>query len=633
MIRYLLLPTLFILWCVPESLADDSTVPDVGQISRMAPKDLQANYEKAERAAAEIAEEIRQIQLRRGRGNDPILEDESGHRERMNRTALSEALRKQVNAAFYARWYLQDAELAEAEARLKKARERHTSRGANSRQIIDRRIAELVTGQDTSWLVRNDPTSSDDKTPDTQQRRADSAVRQNFLQRMKHMEELLDLDVRAAEAALSRAVAVLKKAEEELKADEALKKVGAKLSSDKSAQHEFDIAKANVDAARVELERRHRLLQHQIDLRFGGTRESTPSRSAQPKAKQQNEQAETPPAGKEPETSTAEPDNQDETASNLSIDMIDELEALEINGCRQWVLYRGRDRSRPVVLFVHGGPGYPQMLYSRGLDGPFVEKFVVVHWDQRGSGKSYSEETPPESITLDQIVDDGIQLTAHLKKKFKTDKIILVGHSWGTIVGANMVRKAPDHFRAFVSVGTCADWRRGEELRYADLQQLARQANDQEAIEKLKTLGPPPYRNAERTDQFGELILRLQGFSGSSRKLSEDDLAGAISKTREYSGEEIETALVALRKNMDLLADFGNRYVLMKSVPRLDIPVIFVQGEHDANTPTVLAREYFDVLEAPRGKRWIVFEECAHMAMYEDQQQFITVLESTLDPS
>ena len=117
--------------------------------------------------------------------------------------------------------------------------------------------------------------------------------------------------------------------------------------------------------------------------------------------------------------------------------MIDELKALDLNGARQWILCRGSDRSMPVVLFVHGGPGNPSMWYSRAFDNDFINDFVVVHWDQRGAGKSYSKETPRETINLNQIVDDGLELTARLKQKFETDKVILVGHSWGTMVAAN----------------------------------------------------------------------------------------------------------------------------------------------------------------------------------------------------
>ena len=310
--------------------------------------------------------------------------------------------------------------------------------------------------------------------------------------------------------------------------------------------------------------------------------------------------------------------------------MLDQLESREINGTRQWLLYRAADRTKPVVLFVHGGPGYPLTWFSRAFDGLLQNDFVVVHWDQRNAGKSYSPDTPFESYTLDQIVDDGLEVTEHLKRKFGRDKIILVGHSWGTLVAANMVKRRPASFRAYVSVGTAAEWKRGEELRYAQLQMLARERNDQTAIADLERLGPPPYKSSERYQRFGELIVRLDGFAGTSRKLTEEQLAQAIQQTTEYTGEEIATAVEALKGNLDRLGEFLNSYVLKKAVPKLDVPVYFVQGRHDMNTPTELAKEYFDDIEAPRGKHWIVFEDAAHLPMYEQPQQFLDVLKSTL---
>jgi pimeloyl-ACP methyl ester carboxylesterase len=308
--------------------------------------------------------------------------------------------------------------------------------------------------------------------------------------------------------------------------------------------------------------------------------------------------------------------------------MVDELKSLEINGTRQWVLYRGEDRTKPLLLFLHGGPGYPLMWFSRAFDDLLLRDFVVVHWDQRNAGKSYSPDTPIETNTLDQIVADGLEVTSHLRREFGKETVILVGHSWGTMVGANMAMKRPSDFEAYVSIGTGADWKRAEALRYAQLQKLAREKNDQKAIGDLQELGPPPFLSSERYERFGELIFRLDGFAGTSRRLTEAELAEAMQKNKEYSDEEIATGVEALKGNLDQLAEFLNEYVLMKAVTKLDVPVYFLQGRHDMNTPTVLAKEYFDALEAPKGKHWIVFEDAAHLAMYEERQKFLDLLKS-----
>jgi pimeloyl-ACP methyl ester carboxylesterase len=309
--------------------------------------------------------------------------------------------------------------------------------------------------------------------------------------------------------------------------------------------------------------------------------------------------------------------------------MIDQLEALEINGIQQWVLYRGEQEANPVVLFVHGGPGYPLMWFSRAFDDLLLKDFVVVHWDQRNAGKSYCQGTPTETFTLSQIADDGLKVTEHLQGKFRTGKVILVGHSWGTLVASQMVLHRPGSFGAYVSVSTVPDSRRADQLKHDCCQALAHERNDRQAIEDLERLGPPPYLSYKDFSLFGQIVHRLMGVSVASRRFTEDELAQAILKSKEYSDAEFEMAFEALRISLDRLAGFFNSYVLSAAVPRLDVPIWFVQGKHDRNTPTVLTEEYFQVLEAPRGKHWVLFDESAHFPMYEEPQKFLQVLKST----
>lgn len=311
--------------------------------------------------------------------------------------------------------------------------------------------------------------------------------------------------------------------------------------------------------------------------------------------------------------------------------MLDELVALEVNGSKQWLLIRGADRSKPVVLFVHGGPGYPLMWYSRAFDEHLLEEFVVVHWDQRMAGKSASSETPIESVSLSQIVDDGLEVVSSLRLKFPKNNIILVGHSWGTLVAANMVSKAPSHFLAYMSVGTCGDWLRAETTRHDRLLAVARERGDQQAISGLMTLGPPPYSTAEAISQFGSLIIQLVGFSWTLHSLSDVELSDAMIQNKEYTETELQTAFEAIETNLDHLGPFLNSYVLQQEIQRLDVPTYFAEGTHDMNTPSALSREYFNALVAPAGKHWFEFKQSAHMPMYEEPTLFLGLLRSIVD--
>jgi pimeloyl-ACP methyl ester carboxylesterase len=307
--------------------------------------------------------------------------------------------------------------------------------------------------------------------------------------------------------------------------------------------------------------------------------------------------------------------------------MIDQLEAIDVNGSKQWLLSRGNDQSNPVILFVHGGPGYPSMLFSRAFDEKYVQKFVVVHWDQRNAGKSYNPSAPVSSYELDQIVDDGIVVAEHLRRKFSKNKLILVGHSWGTMVGSLMVNKKPEYFRSYVSVGTAVDWTTGETRKFEALKRLAEGKENADLKHKLTAIGRPPYKSHTGFQQLGLLWVEHMGFSGTCKKCSEADLAEAAMKNREYSGEELGRMPEAIQVSLDYLAEKLSSFSAIRMVPKIAVPVYFVQGKFDTNTPTDLARDYFEKVTAPEGKKMIIFSESAHLPMYEEPDLFLKVLD------
>jgi pimeloyl-ACP methyl ester carboxylesterase len=320
----------------------------------------------------------------------------------------------------------------------------------------------------------------------------------------------------------------------------------------------------------------------------------------------------------------------DRTSPAVDARRIDALEAIEVNGSRQWLLYRGNNLSRPVVLFVHGGPGSPLMMYSRAFDGAFIDDFVVVHWDQRGAGKSFDPQAPAGQLTFAQHVSDGLAVTAHLQRKFHREQIVLVGHSWGTMLAFNMVAQRPGDFRSLVTVGTMGHAAAMDRFRFAKLKQSIETADDIQARQALDGLGPPPYPTHAKLRQFGELLLQFEGFGGVFRKLTMDQVAGAAIKNREYTPAELEASVRGTERSLDQLMDFLNDYDALAATPAIDVPVFFVQGRHDFNTPTPLVREFFDGLQATRGKTWIEFENSAHFPFYEEPLRFRSVLQKAV---
>ena len=176
---------------------------------------------------------------------------------------------------------------------------------------------------------------------------------------------------------------------------------------------------------------------------------------------------------------------------------IDESSFVTIGGIEQWVTIRGQDRDNPVLLFVHGGPGDVTNPWSFRLFAPWEEHFTVVQWDERGAGRTLRKSGPAiaPTITVDRMVQDGIELSEYLRKHLGKDKIIIVAHSFGSILGLGMVRTRPDLYYAYVGTGQVADETRNYSVAYDALLKKARAVGNQRAIDELTKVGPPPYES------------------------------------------------------------------------------------------------------------------------------------------
>ena len=157
-----------------------------------------------------------------------------------------------------------------------------------------------------------------------------------------------------------------------------------------------------------------------------------------------------------------------------------------IGGIKQWVQIRGEDRDNPVLLFVHGGPGGSTLPMSSGWR-PWEKHFTVVQWDQRGTGRTYGEtgDAIAPTMTLERMTQDGIELAQYLRTHLHKDKIVLVGHSWGSFLGIHIVKQRPDLFCAYVGVGQVvgrATFEKQFEITIARLQTLAQSVDNAEAL-------------------------------------------------------------------------------------------------------------------------------------------------------
>ncbi|HVN09198.1 MAG TPA: alpha/beta hydrolase [Patescibacteria group bacterium] len=305
---------------------------------------------------------------------------------------------------------------------------------------------------------------------------------------------------------------------------------------------------------------------------------------------------------------------------------IDEAMYVRIGGIDQWIQIRGQDRASPVLLCLHGGPGGSWLALTSTLL-PWEKEFTVVQWDQRGTGKTL-ETTGPSvaaTMTVARMAQDGIEVSEYVRAHLHKDKIVLLGFSWGSLLGVHMVKQRPDLFYAYVGTGQVSDMRKAQQLSYAYALDKARAANDTKAVATLQSIGPPPFASMEKIGAF----FRILG----SYECEADRNAGPRTLTApNYSLRDIYylfrgfAQVPTFRVYNELLtadaAALGTDF---------QIPVFFFQGALDERTQAPLAKAYFDAIQAPH-KEFVLFEGAGHFAVWSSSDQFLQELASRVRP-
>ena len=292
---------------------------------------------------------------------------------------------------------------------------------------------------------------------------------------------------------------------------------------------------------------------------------------------------------------------------------IDEAQYVEIGGIQQWITIRGEDRSNPVLLFLHGGPGDATNPWGYAGFRSWLKKFTVVQWDQRGAGRTLGRNGPSlgPTITVDRMVRDGIELTELLRTTLKQDKVILVGHSWGSILGVLMVKARPDLFRAFVGTGQVAvDPAKGYGVAYTELLAAAERRGEQRAVRELKDVGPPPWPDGKG---YGVQRKWANLFEGADRFLA--SMLGLAFTAPGYSARDISDWLDGQGLSAEHLVPQTRAIDASALGGQFSVPVFVIQGAEDYTTPTSLARTFVSSIRAPQ-KAFVAIEGGGHFAVF-----------------
>ncbi len=318
------------------------------------------------------------------------------------------------------------------------------------------------------------------------------------------------------------------------------------------------------------------------------------------------------------------------TGAIYSANGVASLEEVVLGGERQWILVRGYDVNNPVLIFLHGGPGSPCLFYSRYALGALEHDLTVVAWDQRGCGKSYRDDIDPNSITLEQMFSDTLELINMMRTRFGVEKVYLMGISWGAFLGSFIARDNPELLHAYIGVGQPVHIVRSYGIALTTALNKAVELGNQEAISELSALQAEP---DIPWNDLGILTDWLEEFGfGDMHDLSRWDeirieLAAMLT---EYTEEDIANLDRdgILYNSSPLLQDESwlHNLDLFTEIPRLEVPVFFMAGRFDYKTPSVLVEEYYSFLDAPAGKQLFWFELSAHAPILEEAETLQNVI-------
>ena len=290
---------------------------------------------------------------------------------------------------------------------------------------------------------------------------------------------------------------------------------------------------------------------------------------------------------------------------------------LRLGGLDQWVMIRGENLDNPLLVILHGGPGFSDTAFFRYCNAQLEKSFTVVYWDQRGTGKSFTRAIPRSSMTVERFVADLEELVEAVRRRVGKRKVALLGHSWGSALGVLYAARFPARVSAYIGCAQVGDWAAGEAASYALALAEAQRGNHRKALERLRAIGPPPYDYksvlAERT-----WLQRLDGQFGI-RALWR--MGRVVLGAPEASLLDLPITIRGFRFTLEAMWPEVSRLNLLEAVPALEMPVFFFLGRRDHWIPPETSVAYFEALGAP-AKRLLWFEGSGHEPFVDEPAKF-----------
>jgi len=309
---------------------------------------------------------------------------------------------------------------------------------------------------------------------------------------------------------------------------------------------------------------------------------------------------------------------------------IEEGRFVPVGDIDQWIQIRGEDRDNPVLLVLHGGPGLSYAPFTSTFRS-WEPHFTVVHWDQRGAGKTSSRNNKEgsEPMTIDRMVQDGIEVTEFVLIHLNKSKLILFAHSWGTILGIQMLKRRPDLFSAYVGTGQIVDMASSEVLSYDLACEQIRAAGDTKALKALQAIGRPPYQDARTWLMKQRFIMKIAPPPTSGRSLP--NVFSSVLLSPGYSLKDAYALVGGFMSSPVKLFQQVMSYDARQCGTTFEAPIFLFQGDADLQTPARAVEEYFATIQAPK-KELLLLNNEGHIAVLISPDVFLHELLARVRP-
>lgn len=304
---------------------------------------------------------------------------------------------------------------------------------------------------------------------------------------------------------------------------------------------------------------------------------------------------------------------------------------VNINGVKQGMFLKGKNRNNPVLLFLHGGPGMPEYTFFEQYCPQIENSFTVCYWEQRGSGLSYHDDTPAASETTEQLISDTLAVTNYLRNRFGQQKIYLMGHSWGSYLGIQAASRAPQLYKAYIGVGQISQQRQSELQAYQYMLGQYRTDGNKSMVRKLEAY--PATESDSALQAYLKSSLRDDAMHqlgiGTMREMHSviTGIFFPVMASRAYTLREkinLWRGKAFLNHSTDLSKQELSADLTVK-VPKLLVPTYFLSGTYDYTVSYQLAESYYKKLQAPV-KGFYLFQNSAHSPMFEEPDKFINIM-------